>query len=1026
MNISTALKCLIVFLVVFSVNAFSQGVIRGVIKDAITGDRLVGANVHLAGTSLGASTNIEGEYKISLIPAGKYKAKISYIGYKSIDKEITVSSGQTVTWDAELKMDMVEGSEILVTGQAMGQASAINQQKNSNTIVNVLSEEKIQSLPDANAAEAIGRLPGVSIQRSGGEANKITLRGMSDKFSFVTIDGIRMAPTDADSRGIDLSTISQGSLAGIELYKALTPDKDADAIAGSVNLVTRKAPDERLLRVDAKGAYNKLKNTANQYDFQLRYGERFLNNILGVQLTGNLEKRDRSNEKYKLRYDTQRNSLGTEPSHEIADFELIHTKETRERQGLSLLLDINTPDDGSIRINNVFNGTSRNYATYDRHYPTNGQQLSNAGGVPYSIRQQDQVINTFNSSIRGNNNLFDLNVNWGASFAQSLGKFPFDFEMDFSEPTNIVNGVYTSGFQPIPQSVIVGNHPEQIIPYFVNSFDQALSSYGYYRQQRNLDKERTGFLDVSGKYSFGDMLTGEAKAGAKYRYKNRSKLSEEYDSQDYLYPLSTFYSGMTSIQSVGSNGAALFNVPAFAGTRFAQLVINASKPTVTNFMNFPYESRNIFDSYNLYPMIDPDAIREWYRITQNNCAPEYTVGKKSGMYQKNWGAVADYYDILERTSSAYVMNTLNYGQLVTFIAGVRVEREQNNYQSIWVKDPVSGFSANPNWAYILASHTETVYCPNFNLTMRPTDFMNVRLAAYKALARPDYNMRLNRYFYSASVTPRTLDAGNPNLVAAQAWNYEANTSFFDNSFGLITLSAFYKNIEHMYHKINGASTSGTAFIKTLGADWPVPSSTDEFALTMPYNSNKPTKVWGFEFEHQARFEFLPGYLKNIVLSYNCSLVKSESFVFKTKKDSLTQTDTTWFHGKPTVVTVYKPYYTFFEYKTKLEGQPEFYGNVSLGYDIAGLSVRLSYFYQSRYTTSYSIDGFNDSLQVAYGRMDLALKYEYDKHISVFLNINNLTDAEEKTIRRNRVDGWEVTTSSERYGLTGDVGIRYTF
>jgi TonB-dependent receptor len=572
-----------------------------------------------------------------------------------------------------------------------------------------------------------------------------------------------------------------------------------------------------------------------------------------------------------------------------------------------------------------------------------------------------------------------------------------------------------------------GDNPEQIIPYFINSFDQALSSYGYYRQLRNLDKEKTAFFDVSGKYTFGDMLTGEAKAGAKYRYKNRSKLSEEFDSQDYLTPLSTYYDLIPTGQSVGSNGAAIMRIPQLAGTRFEYMTINASKATVTDFMNSPYEGRNIFDKYYLYPMMDPDAIREWYRITQNGCEAQYA--KKNGaanMYQKNWAAVADYYDILERTSSAYVMNTLNYEQLVTFIAGFRVEREQNNYKSIWVKDPVSGFSTNPNWAFILASHDETVYCPNFNLTMRPTDYMNVRFAAYKAIARPDFNMRLNRYFYSTSSTPRTLDAGNPNLVAAQAWNYETNTSFFGNDFGLITLSAFYKNISHMFHTVSSASTSGTAFIRALGANWPVPTTTDEYALTMPYNSNKPTKVWGFEFEHQARFEFLPGYLKNIVLSYNCSLVKSETYVYKTKKQYLTQTDTIYVHGKPVIQTVYLPYDTFFEYKTKLEGQPEFYGNVSLGYDIAGFSIRLSYFYQSRYTTSYSIDGFNDSLQVAFGRMDLALKYEYDKHISVFVNVNNLTDAEEKTIRRNRIDGWEVVTSSQRYGLTGDVGVRYTF
>ncbi len=62
------------------------------------------------------------------------------------------------------------------------------------------------------------------------------MRGLSDKYSTITVDGVRIASTDEESRGVDLSTISQGSLAGIELYKALTPDMDADAIAGSVNL----------------------------------------------------------------------------------------------------------------------------------------------------------------------------------------------------------------------------------------------------------------------------------------------------------------------------------------------------------------------------------------------------------------------------------------------------------------------------------------------------------------------------------------------------------------------------------------------------------------------------------------------------------------------------------------------------------------------------------------------------------------------------------------------------------------------
>jgi len=215
---------------------------------------------------------------------------------------VSVRGGQTLELAIQMAAEVIEGKVITITAQALGQAAAINQQLSSNTIVNVISEQKIQELPDANAAEAMGRLPGVSVQRSGGEANKIVLRGLSDKFSTFTVDGVRIAGTEADSRGLDLSTISQGSLAGIELFKALTPDKDADAIAGSINLVTKKAPSERLIRLDSKGAYGRMDKTTNQYDFSFRYGERFFEDALGVQVNANIEQRNRSKENMSVSY----------------------------------------------------------------------------------------------------------------------------------------------------------------------------------------------------------------------------------------------------------------------------------------------------------------------------------------------------------------------------------------------------------------------------------------------------------------------------------------------------------------------------------------------------------------------------------------------------------------------------------------------------------------------------------------------------------------------------------------------------
>ncbi len=505
-SIMKTLVTVLAILVVIPSLLLAQGTIRGVVSDSTSGDVLVGANVLVKGTALGAATDLYGKFRIPNISAGTRTLRIAYIGYKSREIPVVIADGEEALINVRLLPDVIEGQEVLVTAQARGQEAAINQQLTSNTIVNVISEEKIKELPDANAAEAIGRLPGVSLIRSGGEANKVILRGMSDKFTAFTIDGIRIPSTDADARGVDLSTFSQGTLAGVELFKALTPDKDADAIAGSINLVTRKAPSVRQIRVDAKGAYNKLTKNFGQYDFTGKYGERFFDDILGVQVNANLEQRDRSNEQYTLSLD---GTLRNFTDYMISDFTLGYVDETRKRGGVGLLLDINTPDSGSIRINNLFNQTDRDYITYNRDYPNGGER------VYYTAWDREQKINTFNSSIRGDNYLFDMNINWGLSFAQSQSNYPYNYRMQFSEPPS--NGV--SGMRAIPEDIWKGP-VEKFIPYAYNNFGMSSLDTAVYSTEKNRDIERTAFLDLSRKYTLGDMMSGEIKAGGKFRYRS--------------------------------------------------------------------------------------------------------------------------------------------------------------------------------------------------------------------------------------------------------------------------------------------------------------------------------------------------------------------------------------------------------------------------------------------------------------------------------------------------------------------------
>jgi Outer membrane receptor for ferrienterochelin and colicins len=202
---------------------------------------LIGANIYVSGTSIGSSSNEEGRYAILKLSPGNYKLKISYIGYESQERDITIAANERITQDFELVYATIEGEVVEVTAQAKGQIEAINKQLKSKSIKNIVSSDRIQELPDANAAETVSRIPGVSIRREGGEGNKVVIRGLSPKYNKVTVNGTNLASTDPDNRSTDLSMISQYMLEGIEVTKAGTPDQEGDVLGGTVNFILKKA-----------------------------------------------------------------------------------------------------------------------------------------------------------------------------------------------------------------------------------------------------------------------------------------------------------------------------------------------------------------------------------------------------------------------------------------------------------------------------------------------------------------------------------------------------------------------------------------------------------------------------------------------------------------------------------------------------------------------------------------------------------------------------------------------------------------
>ena len=213
--------------------------ISGKVTDAVSGTPLIGANVFLSGTSLGTATNDEGQYIINGVGKGNYTVKVTYIGYTTLEDSLIIDSVD-VTRNFTLNYTSIQGEEVVVMGQAKGQLDAINKQLASKSMINVVSSDRIQELPDANAAESVARVPGVTIKREGGEGNKVVIRGLSPKYNSITVDGTKLASTDSDDRSTDLSMISQYMLDGIEVTKAGTPELDGDVLGGTVNFILKK------------------------------------------------------------------------------------------------------------------------------------------------------------------------------------------------------------------------------------------------------------------------------------------------------------------------------------------------------------------------------------------------------------------------------------------------------------------------------------------------------------------------------------------------------------------------------------------------------------------------------------------------------------------------------------------------------------------------------------------------------------------------------------------------------------------
>jgi TonB-dependent receptor len=818
----------------------APGEVAGTIVDAVTREPLIGASIQLRGTAIGSVTNTDGEYVITRLPAGDQVLVVRYLGYVTAEVEVTVVSGQRVTLDISLRPDHVLGEEIVVYTQALGQANAIRQQLSSNTIVNVVSDARLRELPDANAAESIGRLPGVAVLRDAGEGSRIAIRGMGPRYSSITIDGNRIPGTEGD-RSVNLSMISPEMLAGIEVYKAIRPDMDADAIGGSVNFRMGGAPNDTRFRLNFGGGYNNQLSEVGTYNITASGSSRFLDNRLGVMASLTAENVERSAHILGSTYSIQRDAREGEPHApiEVTGLNLADMLSIRERLGGGLSLDWRLKN-GRVFFNNSYSRLDREDIRHQRNYnlPNSRQE--------WRPRHTERVTSTLNSTLSGEHKISWLEVEWRLNRSVTINDVPYDHHAEFFEPSAFDRaGVDFTAIGPDAIPALALNRTNL-------AFLETLINETSMQEQENL----AASLDFKVPVNLGRYLTGYVKLGAKHYNTFRERNTLGYRAYNWEMD-------------------RLFNNP---DTPFPWVINQTGRASMGPFIGSPDKVYNIVN--NRFEMAHlPDI--QFLDMLWDAHSQSYRTQARSKL---------DDYQATERLSAGYIMTELNIGSRLMILPGVRYEYEHSEYTA-----PKGAFSSSlqnltedalEEVAKDSTSSRNTgMLFPMVQARYRVTNWFDIRVARTVSVSRPSFGDMSPRFFiaYDNGFVRR----GNTQIKPMKATNYDLFLTFFHNRLGLFTVGGFYKEVDDLIYTRN-------ANIITP-ADLGLPANTRLFSITEPVNNEFLTTVQGFEVEWQSNLTWLPSPFNGIVVNANMSRFFSEtnyhSFEFRRTRQGIIGIDT---------------------------------------------------------------------------------------------------------------------------------------
>jgi len=740
--------------------AFADTDVTGRITDARNSVYFEGAQVKVEELNLSTVSKRDGSFYFGNLPEGEYTLVISYIGVPDVRKKLMVTAEQEASKNYVIGADEDSMLNVIVYGQRAGKAGALNMQKNANRLISVVNADSIGQLPDQNAAEALQRLPGLSIQRDQGEGRFVAIRGIDPNLNNVTINGVNVPSPEAGVRSVAMDVIPSELISSLEVSKTVTPDMDANAVGGSIEVKSLSAFDRsgQYFSFNAQGSYNELvsevspKLSGSYSDiFTLDGGAK-----LGVAGAVSWLTRKFGSENIETGSgwsDIEVEDLATGDEVEIfgaADIEQRSYTIERERLGAALNVDLQTSVNDKYYLRSFYSQFSddeyrlRNKYKFDDGAVDLASLTGNSAQYSGSEMERDtksrfEKQEILSLVIGGENQLQGWLLEYQLGYSQSSEHEPDRLDITFAgEDFDL--GYLSSG--EVPQ-----------LTQSENSYDMSNFTMDEVVAENNLakDEEISFKLDLTKDFVWNN-YNGAFKFGGKYR--SREKISSVnanvYDGG---------FDGVTA--DMFSTGEVDYSLGRF-GEGLSQ----------DGLASFEQTNQGSFELNQIESDID----------SQGNS-----------------------YQSAEDVLALYVMMTIDIDQWQV-VAGVRYEgtsfETQGNRVELIVDDANDSETVKITPWHV--SKDYDYFLPSINVRYNVTDKVVTRFAYTQTIARPTFEdsaaFQLIETEYSEDEgvveIERQAEVGNPDLDPYESQNLDLSIEYYPGHIGVLSAGLFYKDIDN--------------------------------------------------------------------------------------------------------------------------------------------------------------------------------------------------------------------------------------